>query len=128
MNFVWVFGIVLVAVFGSHLLRRTGGEFAQFLPLTAVVLLLSALLPSVESVLESIQILGQRAGVDATSVGVVLRGIGIGLVTRLASSVCVDGGQRALGETVEYCGQIAIVSMAVPFLSNLVEKLMEVEF
>ena len=128
MNFTWIFGIILVAVFGSHLLRRVGGEFSQFLPLMAIVLLFGALFPSLELILESIHSLGQQAGIDAASIGAVLRGVGVGLITRLAAGVCFDGGQRALGETVEYCGQIAIVSMAVPYLSDFVEKLLEVEF
>ncbi len=128
MNLIWIFGVALISLFASRILQRSSLEISQFLPLVGILLLLSALLPSLESILDSLQQLGQQAGLDSSSIGLVLRGVGIGLITHLAAGVCNDNGQRALGETVEYCGQIAIVSMAVPLISDLAKKLMEVKF
>ncbi len=128
MNPVWVFGVALVAVFGGLALRRYSPEMAPLLPLMGMVLLFSAVLPLVGSVLSAVTDLGQRSGLDSDSIGLILRGVGIVLVTRLAAGVCNDNGQRALGETVEYCGQIAIVSLAVPLIVDLAQKMMEVKF
>ena len=64
---------------------------------------------------------------DASVLSPVLRGIGILLITRFASGVCSDNGQKALGETVEYCGQIFVVSLALPMILDLVQKIMEAD-
>lgn len=128
MNAAWIMGIALIAVFGSQFLRTRVPELFQFLPVAAIVILLFALLPSLESIVTAIQDLGQQASLEADSVGLILRGVGIGLVTRLASGVCVDCGQKALGETVDYCGQIAIVSLAVPLILDLAQRILETEF
>lgn len=128
MNVVWVMGVALVAVIGMQFLRRASPESAQFLPLAAVVLLLLGLLPQLEEIVTAIRDLGQQAGVAESSLGLVLRGVGIGFVTRLASGVCNDCGQKALGETVDYCGQIAIVSLAVPLVLDLAQRISETDF
>ncbi len=128
MNLAWVMGVALIAVVGSQFLKRFSPESAQLLPLTAVVLLLLALLPQLETIVTAVRDLGQQSGLGDNAVGVVLRGVGIGLVTHIASGVCNDCGQRALGETVDYCGQIAIVSLAVPMILDLAQRILDADF
>ena len=128
MNLLWVFGVAAVGVFGFLFLRRSTPEFAQLLPLMGVVLLFLALMPSLEKILSVILDLGEQSGLGNESISLIFRGVGIGLVTRLASGVCYDCGQRILGETVEYCGRIAVVSLAVPMICSLAQKITEIEF
>ncbi|MBO5213186.1 MAG: hypothetical protein J6B86_00235 [Clostridia bacterium] len=128
MNFTWVVGIALVGVIGFQLLRRYSPETASFLPLTSVILLLFALLPQMETILSALQELGQKSGIEDGSFALILRGVGIGFITQIASGICCDCGQKALGETVDYCGQIAIVSLAVPLILELAGRILETEF
>lgn len=128
MNLTWVVGVAFVGVIGFLFLRQYVPQTAQFMTLAAILLLFAALLPQLEEILSAIGTLGQQAGIDEPSLNLVLRGIGIGLVTRIASGVCVDCGQRALGETVDYCGQIAIVSLAVPMILELAKRILDAEF
>lgn len=125
MNMLFVMGIAFVAVIGAQFLRQASPEIAPFFPLAAIVLLLLAVFPQIGNIVISIQDLGKRAGIPDSSVLLVLRGVGIGLVTRVASGVCNDCGQRSLGETVDYCGQIAIVSLAVPLVMELAQRVSE---
>lgn len=128
MNFGWVTGIAFVGVVGFQFLRRCAPESASFLPLMSVVILLFALIPQWETILSALQELGQKSGIDSDSLGLVFRGVGICLITQIASGVCIDCGQKALGETVDYCGQIAIVSLAVPLILELAGRILEREF
>ncbi len=128
MNLYWVIGVAFTGIIGFQFLRRYVPEFASLLPLTAVVILLITLLPSLETIVSALRDLGQKSGIGDDSVGLVLRGVGIGVITKIASSVCHDCGQRALGETVDYGGQIAIVSLAVPLILDLAQRILETEF
>ena len=128
MNLVWVTGIAFVGVIGFQFLRRYAPESALFLPLLSVIILIFALIPQLETILSALQELGQKSGIDSDSLHLVLRGVGICLITQIASGVCVDCGQKALGETVDYCGQIAIVSLAVPLILELAGRILEREF
>jgi stage III sporulation protein AD len=79
-----------------------------------------------KEILSVLSDLSARAGISAGSLSVVFRGLGISLLTRFASGVCVDCGLRSLGETVDYCGQIALALLALPLVSDLVQTVSEV--
>lgn len=128
MNILWVAGICLIALFTTEILRRSAGEYAQFIPLIATLLLITAVLPYLREILSFVSYLGEQSGVSTSSLSLVLRGMGIVFVTRLAAGVCIDNGQRTLGETVEYCGQIAVISLALPLILDLVQTITDAEF
>ena len=127
MNPLWVVGVAFVGIFGFLLLRQSMPQTAPFLPVAAILLLFAALLPQLEEILSAAVRIGEQSGMDDSSLSLILRGIGIGLVTRVASGICFDCGQRSLGETVDYCGQIAIVSLAVPMILKLAEGILDLK-
>ena len=125
MSILTVVGMVFVAFLGTVFLRYCSSPFATLLPVVAAIVVLGMILPRIKEILEGVSTLSQGVGVDASVLSPVLRGIGILLITRFASGVCSDNGQKALGETVEYCGQIFVVSLALPMILDLVQKIME---
>ena len=128
MNILWVAAVGLVALFSVGFLRRYAEEYAQFIPLIATLMLLAAVLPYLGEIISFVSFLGEQSGVSPSSLGLVLRGLGIVFVTRFASGICIDSGQRTLGETVEYCGQIAVISLALPLIFDLVQTITDTEF
>ncbi len=124
MNILWVLGVSFVGIFGFLFLRKSQTEFGQLLPIVAIVLLFLMLLPKIEEIVSLIRILGDGANISSEGLSTVFRGIGICLVSRISSGICNDCGQRALGETVDYCGQIALILLALPLLTQLAERLM----
>lgn len=125
---LWIFGIAFLSVVAVSFLRHSSPEFAQLFPVAAVILLLSVLMPTLIFVLSAAGDLADRAGIAGEAVGVVLKGAGIGLVTHFGAGICNDCGQRALGEAVGYCGQVATVALAVPMILQLADKISEIQF
>lgn len=119
MSILSVVGGAACAVIGILLLRRYSLEFAQLMPIAASVILLLALVPQIATVLDGVRELADLSLLDPTALEPVFRGIAILLLTRFASSVCYDCGQRSLGETVDYCGQIALVTLCLPYVLDL---------
>ena len=128
MNIIWVLGIALIGIMGSLMLRRFSPETAQLLPLAALLLLFFALLPRLDEIVSAVRALSEQAGIPESSLSLVLRGSGICLITRIASGICTDCGQKNLGEVVDYCGQIAVVSLAVPLVSELAQQILAADF
>lgn len=124
---VAVFGIVLIVAFGGILATRAS-HGSLILSVAACCVVFAALIPNVTSVLEMIENLCDAANVSSQSLTVVFRGIGICLVTRLSSGICYDMGQKALGETVEYFGQISVLLLALPMVAEFVEQVNETIF
>ena len=51
--------------------------------------------------------------------------VGIALVVRVGSSLCVDAGESALGKVVETAGAVCALAAALPLLRTVLELLME---
>lgn len=126
MNPVTVLGIALLSVLCLSVLRGVSPEFAAVFILSAAALLFFLAVEPLREILSVLSDLSARAGVSADALSVVFRGLGIALLTRFASGVCVDCGLRSLGETVDYCGQVALALLALPLVSDLVQTVSEV--
>ena len=122
MNITLVAGVALVALICVRVLQCFGSFGVLSVSLVGVVVLLLIALPSVGEILSSLRELALAAGVDSAGIGLVLRGLGIALITRFAAGVCRDCGQKTLSETVEYCGQVALVALALPTVMEMAKK------
>ena len=74
--------------------------------------LVDALVPAVESIYDIISASGAGAYMS-----VVLKGLGICIVTGTAADICRDAGQQTVAAHVETAGRIAILITALPLLS-----------
>lgn len=128
MNIVAAVGIALFALVCIRLLQSLGSSAVVAVSVVSVVVLLLLLLPSVEGIISALRDLALRAGVERGRMGVIFRGLGIALITRFAAGVCLDSGQKALSETVEYFGQVSLAALALPMVLDLVEKLGNLNF
>lgn len=63
----------------------------------------------------------EMAGLQEYGLGVLLKAIGIGLVSELVASLCADGGNSSLGRQVQLLGAVVILSLSVPLLEMLLE-------
>ena len=126
MNVLSVAGIALAAVISFLFLRGTSSPLSSILPLAAGVLILLYLMPDLLSLLQTAEQFGTEGGVDSDGISRVFRGLGIALIARFASGICVDCGQRALADAVDYFGQIAIVSLALPLLLTLIGNISDI--
>ena len=119
-----------VAVVGSILallLRKYTAE--QSLLLTVVTgLLIVWISASVASgILEVLRQLAEKNAVSSVYTTPVLKCVGIGLVTHLASQICRDAQQGSVGAAVELCGTLCALYVSLPLIESLlstVEKLL----
>ena len=119
-----------VAVIGSLLsllLQKYARE--QSLALTAVtgmlIVWISATVAS--GILDALRRLAERGAVSTLYTAPVLKCVGIGLVTHLASQICRDAGQSSLDAAVELCGTLCALYVSLPLVESLlatVEKLL----
>ena len=123
MNNLWIPGVALLTVILVSLFRKCAAETVPVLILVGGGVLLAGILPLVGSILETVRAIGSGAGLEDGAMDVVFRGLGICLISRFAADFCVDCGLRSLGETVEYCGRVATVFLALPMITELVRRI-----
>jgi len=73
--------------------------------------------------LDFAEILGDTAGLSPTLLAPVLKTVGIGILTRLASDICKDAGQSAIASTVELAGTVAALYIALPLMQTVFQMI-----
>lgn len=115
--------LVMVAVILGLL---SGSHHKLLLSLAACALVCFTAVRYLEPVLELLERLRELSGVSGQMLSILLKAAGIGLISELASLICADAGDQALGKAVSILTNGAILFISLPMLEELLELLQEV--
>lgn len=72
-------------------------------------------------VIDFINQLSQAASLNAEHLNVLMKATGVGIVTELAATVCVDSGNSSLGNVLRILGSAVIIWLSVPVFQALMK-------
>lgn len=113
-----VCGIVVCVVVLNRVLETHAREYTLLVTLCASVAVWLYLSGWLSSTLDFIYLLLDVLG-DSDVYSILLKTLGISIVTNLAMDVCKDANQNALSGVVLVVGKVAILSLAIPLLREL---------
>ncbi len=111
--------VAAVAVVGSVcavLLYRQQGELALLLGLATCGVALCLVLEQLSGLIALIRELVDYAEVDSDLVRPLMKTVAVAIVTMLTASVARDAGQTAIAATVQLCGSLLALCLAVPLM------------
>ena len=115
---------VLLAVVMILMLRRQELGVVLGIAVCAMVAMAAAeYLRPVKELLDSLQSMGE---LDGKLIAVLLKAVGIGLVTEIACMVCADSGNAALGKALQLLGTTVILWMSIPLFTMLLELIQNI--
>ena len=115
---------VLLAVVMILMLRRQELGVVLGIAVCAMVAMAAAeYLRPVKELLDSLQSMGE---LDGELIAVLLKAVGIGLVTEIACMVCADSGNAALGKALQLLGTTVILWMSIPLFTMLLELIQNI--
>lgn len=117
---------VLAAVIMWVILSRQGKEYALLLTIGACCLVLVIAFRFLEPVLELMKKLQALGNLQPEWLQVMLKAVGIGLVVEMGSLICMDAGNGALAKTLQVLGALAVLWLAIPLMSSLMELLQQI--
>ena len=122
MNVTALLGLTVVAAMLTVLLRRRLPEQSLMISLCAATLLLVALVDRVTPLLESVRSLLDANAVGAVYADVLLKGVGICLLTQTAADTCRDAGESALAGKAELIGKTALLLLSLPLFEQVLAQ------
>ncbi|MBE6759968.1 MAG: hypothetical protein E7554_07760 [Ruminococcaceae bacterium] len=125
MNIVAFAGAAAVICVLILVLRQQKPELGLTVVICAGIVLTAVVVDSLLPVLKDIVGLVNDTGAGQY-LSVVLKGLGICLVTRTASDICRDAGQQSMAGYVETAGRIAMLAAALPLLSAVISVSVEI--
>ena len=125
MNTDALLGLTVAAALLAVLLRHRHPEQGLLLSLAAGVLVLVTLLGQVTPLLDSVRALLQDNPVGGQYADVLLKGVGICLLTQAAADTCRDAGENALAGKAELVGKTALLLLALPLFEQVLTQALD---
>ena len=119
MELTAVLVMLLAAAFFAVVLKRYLPELSLGIGVLAGVITLGVLLRTVLPMLQRMQTLAESAAVPTAYIGILLKGLGICLLTHLAADSCRDAGEAALANKAELVGKCMLLVVALPLFEEI---------
>lgn len=126
MNGLYFVAFAVAAAFLSALIKRLEPTVAAFISLGACVMLLLGAGEPLAAIAASVQQAASRSSLHTAYVSVLLRIVGIAYAAQIGAQACRDAGSGSIGDHVELCARIAILSICTPLFLSLMEMITEV--
>ncbi len=117
----------LIAVVLGLTVGKLGKELAILLGIAVCCMVLIAAVNYLNPVMELISRLQSVGDLDSQWVAIMLKAAGIGLISELASLICADSGNAALGKAIHILACAAVLWLSIPLMNaliSLIQKLL----
>lgn len=112
---------VLLAVILAITLDKQNKDLSLLVTVAAVCLVLFAVAGYLEPVIDFALELQSIAQLDSNVTGVLFKAAGISIIAQMASLICTDSGNSALGKGIHILAIAAILWLALPLMQQLLE-------
>lgn len=114
-----VCAVAIVCVVAGLIVKQTRGDFSAFVRIGGCVLIFGILVPRVWEVMSGALFWLEGSGVGQYA-QVMLRCLGIALLTRICTDICRDCGESSVASGVELAGKLAILVLCVPLMEEMI--------
>lgn len=125
MSIVSVCALSVAAVIIALTLKPKNVEIALMLGLCASVVILFSLFSNVAQITDKISEITAASSISTGYIAILLKVIGICLVTEFTANVCRDSGSSSLAGTVTLTGKILVTIAALPLYSDILNVVLE---
>ena len=116
MNIIAFVGAGIIGAVLSSVLKQYKPEFSIYITLITGMLMLGAAVSAVKPVIETVSGYLETAVPD-----VLVKSLAVCYITQMASDSCSDAGEKSIASKIELAGKFAIVILALPVFSRLME-------
>ena len=119
MNVVSVCMLALTAAVLALTLRPKNGEIALLLAVACAVLLMFSVLGSAGDIIAAVRGIVSSSGISAGYLAILLKVIGICLMTEFTANTCRDAGSSAPASNVTLAGKLLATAAALPLYADI---------
>ncbi|MDR1241055.1 MAG: stage III sporulation AC/AD family protein [Oscillospiraceae bacterium] len=121
MNIVSFVALILITGIITVILRKYTAEYAMLFLIGSCIFFLVIIISNVSKVLNEINFMFGMAKFPEGSQAIILKTLGICLLTQFAADFCRDCGETALSNKVEIAGKSAAILSALPLFKSIIE-------
>ena len=126
MEWLRLMGFCLLAGAMVMLIRQMQPQAAALLSVAFGVLIVSAMLTPIAHYVQIVRTFLASLDMDEQYFGVMIKSMGIVLITQLAVQACEDMDAPSIARRTELVGRLALLSVAVPVFMELTQMAVDV--
>lgn len=112
---------VLAGLFAIVLIKQFRPEYSFLIRLCVIAMILITAITGFQAFAEQLASVVTGEMLDAQYLTLMAKVIGISVVVEAAANTCRDCAETALASKVEFVGKIAIVSLALPIVQEILK-------
>ena len=119
--------IVKIAFFGIFtaliyaLIRNIKPEIAPLVIIGGAAVVIITLTDNLLEVSQSVDEMMKLAGIEKENVSILMKALGICVVTQFAADICYDNSCSSMAAAVELAGKIGAIMLAMPMIKTVAE-------
>ena len=119
MSIVQIVLVTIVAIVLIMVVKQFNKDIALPISIGIGVLILISVCDQLYDVVYAFYNMANQALVDSEAISCVIKVVGIGYLAEFSSNICLDSGNKTIGEKVLFASRIAIILCVLPILQNL---------
>ena len=126
---ITVAGIAVAAAGAAILLKQYKPEYAFGISIAAGIIFLLFIVTRASEIIGEISGFADASGINSENYGIVLRCLGVCLITNAAAETCKDCGQSSIASKVVVAGKALVLIIALPLFSelmNVIKAILEI--
>jgi len=114
-----IIGIAIIGTAAAVVLRPIRPDMGMMVSLTCGIVILSISLGMIGQAVKSIELIFDRGGMEREHIQILLKCLGICIVSQIASDSCRDSGENSIASKVELAGKLSILIIGLPLFSDI---------
>lgn len=124
MNILSISVLSVVTVIICVMLKPKNAEISVMLGISCSVIILIGVLTQVSAIVTTINQIIASSGISIDYIVILLKSIGICLVTEFTVNTCKDSGSQSLASNVSLAGKIMVTVTALPLYSDILKTVL----
>lgn len=116
----WIAGAMLTLVLGIALSKQ-GKDISLMLTMVACAMVLLAAVTYLKPIMEFVEKLQSISNLDDGYSRILMKTVGVGLVTEIAVLICNDSGNSALGKSLQIAATVLVLWLCLPMMESLLD-------
>ena len=117
---------VMAAVIMWIILSKQGKEYALLVSICACTLIFVLIFRFLDPVIDLLMQLQSLGNLQPEWLSVMLKAVGIGLITEMGAMICNDAGNSVMGKTLQILGTVVVLWLSIPLMNSLMQLLQQI--
>ena len=114
-------GCILIALILCVILSKQGKDFSAIISIIVCCVVMCGAIMLLEPVIGFIWKIRDLGKLETSHITVIMKAVGIGLVSQIASLICNDAGYTSLSKALQILTAAVILCLAVPLFQELLQ-------